>query len=70
MNDYKYFQILQMVSAGGQKVCRKFLIRKGFSEAAIDACLENGYIIQIGTNDLDDPLYIITDAGRAKRDEQ
>ena len=43
---------------------------KVFSEAMIDACAENGYIIQIGTNDLDDPLYIITDAGRVKRDER
>ena len=70
MDANKYFQILHMISAGGQKVCRKFLIGKGFSEAMIYACAENGYIIQIGTNYLDDPLYIITDAGRVKRDER
>lgn len=50
MDANKYFQILHMISAGGQKVCRKFLIGKGFSEAMIDACAENGYIIQIGTD--------------------
>ena len=29
MDANKYFQILHMISAGGQKVCRKFLIGKG-----------------------------------------
>lgn len=40
MDANKYFQILHMISAGGQKVCRKFLIEKGFSEAMIDANYE------------------------------
>ena len=64
----RYFQILYMVSAGGQSVCRHFLNQKGFSDELIDECIINGYILEIGHNDLGDPIYKITDAGRIKRD--
>ena len=37
MDANNYFQILHMISAGGQKVCRKFLIGKGFSEAMTES---------------------------------
>lgn len=70
MDDIKYFQILHMVSAGGQSVCHQFLKRKGFSEEEIDSCVERDYMIVVGHNELGDPLYRITDKGRAKRDER
>lgn len=70
MDNVKYFQLLHMASAGGQSVCRQFLKRKGFLDELIDKCLEEGYIIEVGHNDSGDPLYRITDKGRAKRDER
>ena len=66
----RYYQILYMVSAGGRSVCRHFLNQKGFSDELIDECITNGYILEIGHNDLGDPIYKITDAGRIKRDER
>ena len=70
MMNNTYHWILYMVSAGGQSVSRHFLITKGFSEELIDDCIEKRYIIEVGENTLGEPLYIITDAGRAKRNEQ
>lgn len=51
-------------------VCRHFLNRKGFSDELIDECITNGYILEIGHNNLGDPIYKITDVGRIKRDER
>ena len=60
-----YYSILLMVSAGGGSASRSFLMSKNFSEELIDK-----YIFEVRKNDLGEPVYKITDLGRAKRDER
>ena len=65
-----YYSILLMVSAGGGSASRSFLMSKNFSEELIDKCIENKDIFEVRKNDLGEPVYKITDLGRAKRDER
>ena len=64
MNEY-YAILMQFTH--GTTPCRIHLIRR-FSEKLLDSAMEMGYIVQVGNNSYNEPIYAITQKGKEKRD--
>ena len=64
MNDY-YTMLMEFTQ--GTTPCWTHLTRR-FSEKLVRSAIELGYIVQIGCNSNNDPIYAITEKGIKKRD--
>lgn len=62
----EYYTIL-MEFTKGTTPCRTHLTRR-FSETLVKSAIELGYIVQIGCNSYNEPIYAITEKGIKKRD--
>lgn len=63
----KFYGMLMQFTRGTHP-CRKHLSRH-YSAELVDEALEAGLISQLGTNDLGDPVYYITEKGKEVRDK-
>ncbi len=62
----KFYRILMQFS-GGTTPTRKSLLHS-FDESLVDEAITLRYIIEIGTTDIGEPKYAITELGKQIRD--
>jgi len=64
----RFYKILIMFQIG-EKVTRNRLLRlNGVTEDLLDECVEQGLLIEVDKTDIGEIRYMITEKGRAVRD--
>ena len=66
MSEKSYYGFL-MQFTNNTTPCRSHLVRI-FGEELVDECVQKGYIRVCRTNAFGEPVYTITEKGRAERD--